>query len=262
MTRNEIMNVLKGDYNSLIDKEYQLYGIFLFGSQNYGLSTENSDIDVKVIYFPREEEKRVAMLLNVMTATKSTYDRNNPSGQVTALTPETFIENLGTSYHTWIELLYTNYYFINSKYEENWRTILSLRDRIARHNTYKFLDAQLDCLVNQIDTAFIGTEDVLCNKRLSTFYRIFYLTQKYCLNLPYQLCLSPTEKEKEKLLMIKNVAPYSREECIEQTKKIIEDMIILIDNYKKENENIIDEDVLEEVARLLVIREEGDESAI
>ena len=256
MTRQEIMNVLKGDYNALVEKEYQLYGVFLFGSQNYGLSTESSDIDVKVIYFPKEKEKLVAMLVGLTSVTKNTFDRIRIEGQVTALSPIVFIDNLKSNYHTWFELLFTDYYFVNLEKSKSWEQIRSLRDRIVRHNVYAFLDAQLDCLVSQIDTAFVDADETLCNKRLSTFYRIFYLTQKYCLKLPYHLCLLPTETEKEKLLLIKKNTPYSREECIELTKQLVENMATLIDNYKKENENIIDEEVFLEVSKLFGIEEE------
>lgn len=34
-------------------EEYDVFGVFLYGSQNYGLETEKSDLDLKVIIMPK-----------------------------------------------------------------------------------------------------------------------------------------------------------------------------------------------------------------
>ena len=36
--------------------EYQILGIFVYGSQNYGLATQNSDIDTKAVIIPTIED--------------------------------------------------------------------------------------------------------------------------------------------------------------------------------------------------------------
>ena len=36
--------------------ENQILGVFLYGSQNYGLATKNSDVDTKVILIPTLED--------------------------------------------------------------------------------------------------------------------------------------------------------------------------------------------------------------
>ena len=36
--------------------EKQIFGVFLYGSQNYGLDTENSDVDTKAIIIPTIED--------------------------------------------------------------------------------------------------------------------------------------------------------------------------------------------------------------
>ena len=52
-------DALKEHKQAILDKGYkeeQLLGIFLYGSQNYGCETEESDIDTKAIYIPTFEE--------------------------------------------------------------------------------------------------------------------------------------------------------------------------------------------------------------
>ena len=36
--------------------EYQILGIFLYGSQNYNIATEKSDVDTKAIIIPTVEQ--------------------------------------------------------------------------------------------------------------------------------------------------------------------------------------------------------------
>ena len=43
---------LKHDYNYVLNKGYEVFGVFLQGSQNYQLDYEGSDIDTKCIVLP------------------------------------------------------------------------------------------------------------------------------------------------------------------------------------------------------------------
>ena len=53
MTYDTIMDRIQSDY-SYLEKccGYEVVGVFLFGSQNYNCSTDNSDIDTKAIIIP------------------------------------------------------------------------------------------------------------------------------------------------------------------------------------------------------------------
>lgn len=48
----QIMHQLEQDYQRLEREGYVVFGVFVYGSQNYGLETENSDIDVKALIVP------------------------------------------------------------------------------------------------------------------------------------------------------------------------------------------------------------------
>ena len=53
--------------------EKQIFGIFLYGSQNYGLDTENSDVDTKAIIIPTIEDlcqKKVDFVKNMKLIVK------------------------------------------------------------------------------------------------------------------------------------------------------------------------------------------------
>lgn len=83
MTKQEILTILKQDYNLLTAKGYDVFGVFLFGSQNYGLDRETSDIDVKVIYTKAPDEPY------------EVFFRHKPSGQITPLSIDSFFKFIG-----------------------------------------------------------------------------------------------------------------------------------------------------------------------
>ena len=45
MKYDKINENLQMKYNHLVKLGYEVVGVFLYGSQNYGIDTENSDID-------------------------------------------------------------------------------------------------------------------------------------------------------------------------------------------------------------------------
>lgn len=47
---------LEQDAQFLLDKGYDILGVFLYGSQNYGMATEGSDIDTKAVVLPSVEQ--------------------------------------------------------------------------------------------------------------------------------------------------------------------------------------------------------------
>lgn len=256
MTRNEIMNTLKGDYNALLQEGYDLLGVFLFGSQNYGLELEHSDIDVKAIYLSKQKEDFQNTDKKIFLST-GIFTRTEPEGQINAFPPEVFVTDLATNYHTWFEILYTDYYIINPKYAIVWNEILSLRENIAKQDRFSFLDAQLNCIVEQFPMALMGEDSVLINKRLATFYRLKFLVEKYVLDFPYEWCLTPTEEERDFLLNIKNQASYNSEQCQSLTEQIINELTETIAHYKETHDNVQDYSALKLVGQLLSIEEKG-----
>ena len=53
--KTKIINRLKEHWNAVVDygiPEERIIGVFLYGSQNYGFATEESDIDSKAIIIP------------------------------------------------------------------------------------------------------------------------------------------------------------------------------------------------------------------
>lgn len=126
MTREEKIEArLIADAELLQDMGYEVMAVFLQGSQNYELDYEGSDIDTKAIVLPRFED----MVIGV------------PGVSTTHILPSEEhidIKDLRMMFDVWkrqninfLEVLYTPYAWINTKYAQEIYALIENRDAIA-----------------------------------------------------------------------------------------------------------------------------------
>jgi predicted nucleotidyltransferase len=135
MDKVEILSVLKQDYNFCMERGYELLGLFLFGSQNYNADGPNSDIDVKAIFITEVEEE-----------VPFSYEREAPEGHIDMISVKEFLKALHTGYHTWYELLFTEYCVINPKYRSLWAKIQRLREQFVHEQIVRHFQVELEYL--------------------------------------------------------------------------------------------------------------------
>lgn len=116
-------------------KEKQLLGIFLYGSQNYGIETENSDVDTKAIIIPTFEE--------LLFSSMKIKELHLPNGEhCEILDIRHFISNLLKQNINFVETLFTKYYWINPFYQNLWNEFfIEPREKIARYDENKTIIA-------------------------------------------------------------------------------------------------------------------------
>ena len=102
-TDTQIHEKLKEAYDEL-SKEYNVFYIALYGSQNYNLQTENSDLDFKAIIIPTLED-----LVNQNKPTSKVYMYD--WGQIEVKDIRNYIESAVKVNVNFIELLNTEYYY-------------------------------------------------------------------------------------------------------------------------------------------------------
>lgn len=129
---DEIYLRLEGHLNDtvkLVDEDH-VVGVFLCGSQNYNLDTPQSDVDTKAIILPSfsdfafDKEPR-----------SWTHIRENDE--------HIELKDLRSMFHiirkqniNFVEILFTNYFYVNPDYADEWRRLLQIRERIARYNPW------------------------------------------------------------------------------------------------------------------------------
>ena len=113
----------------------KILGIFVQGSQNYGLDWSGSDIDTKCIVLPTLED----ICLN-KKATSYTHVRANNEHidfkDLRVITGDFKKQNIN-----FLEILFTKYYIINEDYYELFKPLLDNAEAIAKYDNYRFVRA-------------------------------------------------------------------------------------------------------------------------
>ena len=125
-----IMDRVREHYNEALEyfPEDRIVGIFLQGSQNYGLDTEGSDIDTKLIVVPTFDD--LAFNRQPVSTTHVRANNEHIDFKDIRLMLQTFRKhNLN-----FIEILFTPYYILNPIYADLWNTLIENREVIARSN--------------------------------------------------------------------------------------------------------------------------------
>lgn len=111
--------------------EDRIVGIFLQGSQNYGLALPTSDVDTKLIVVPTFRD--VALNHKPVSTTHVRANDEHIDFKDIRLYIETFKkQNLN-----FLEILFTDYFIVNPLYEAQWNRLVEAREAIAHMNSYR-----------------------------------------------------------------------------------------------------------------------------
>lgn len=109
----------------------RIVGIFLQGSQNYGLDYEGSDVDTKLIVVPTFED--IVFNRKPISTTHIRENEEHLDIKDLRLYFQTFVkQNLN-----FLEILFTDFSIVNSMYEDWWDVLLNYREKIAHMNPYR-----------------------------------------------------------------------------------------------------------------------------
>ena len=115
--------------------EDRIVGIFLQGSQNYGLDLPTSDVDTKLIVVPTFKD----IVLN-RKPVSTTHVRENDE-HIDLKDIRLYIETFRKQNLNFLEILFTDYFIVNPIYEEQWNRLVEAREEIARMNPYRAVKA-------------------------------------------------------------------------------------------------------------------------
>lgn len=236
MTKEQILARLQEHLQYFLDDFQSEYiGIFLYGSQNYGLADENSDIDSHIIFLPPEEDRERALSL----------ERDLPDNERLSIYPlKAFYNGLMRGRGTLLEILYTEYYIINPKYQEWWNWLIEHREEIA-HITE--INWYRDIFSRTKDNMYRMVENMQLDSGMSEQlgyaqkprYRCMLLAamlEKYVNGAPYMDVLHPVE-EYELLMKVKQ-GLCSQEEADKYAEEAVEKMNQLFADYSPAPDNL------------------------
>ena len=113
----------------------KILGIFIQGSQNYGLDYEGSDIDTKCIVLPNLSD----ICLNKEAVSYTHVRANNEHidfKDLRKITSDFKKQNIN-----FLEILFSKYRIINEDYAHLFRPLLDNAENIARYDNYRFVRA-------------------------------------------------------------------------------------------------------------------------
>ena len=174
-----------------------IVGIYLQGSQNYGLDTEFSDIDTKLIVTPSLHD----IIMN-RPAISTTHVRENNE--------HTDFKDIRLMFGTFrkqnlnfLEILFTPYFVINGTYEQAWNELVKHREEVAHYNIYSAVKAMKGVALEKyhaMEHRYPAKVDVIDKfgydpKQLHHLLRVEDYLKRYIAGAPYEACLKPCDPE-------------------------------------------------------------------
>lgn len=196
-TDDAINEHLCKDYATALSLGYNVLGVFLQGSQNYRLSYGGSDIDTKCIVIPSLDD--IVLNRKPVSTTHINEDNSHLDLKDIRLMWDCFRkQNIN-----FLEILFTEYYVVNSDYKEIWDQMRARAEEIAHYNNY----AAVNCIAGMV----FEKNAALChpyptlkhkidkygydNKQLHHIVRCEEFLRRYIAGVPYAECLIPTDPD-------------------------------------------------------------------
>lgn len=202
-----IMERLKEHYNEALQyfPEEQIVGIFLQGSQNYGLDYEGSDIDTKLIVVPSFKD----VVLNSSPVSTTHVRENNEHIDFKDI--RLYMETFRKQNLNFLEILFTDYYLINPLYAEQWSRLVDAREQIARMNPYRAVKSMKGIAMEKyhaMEHNYPSKVDIISafgydGKQVHHLIRVEDYLERYIAGENYKSCLTPTPSKREHMMEYK-----------------------------------------------------------
>lgn len=160
----------------------RVLGIFLYGSQNYGTDTPQSDVDSKIIVLPSFKD----FCLNPHNLYSKNITLENGE-HIDVKDIRFYREQLLKQNINYVEILFTQYRIINPLYGELFeKYFINNREDISKLNRKKGI---LSMGHQAVHTLKQGLDN---DKKLYNGHRLLFFLQKYATDKPYLECLKPS----------------------------------------------------------------------
>ena len=261
-----VMDRVKEHYNEALTyfPENRIVGIFLQGSQNYGLATPQSDVDTKLIVTPTFKD--IAMNRKPVSTTHIRTNEEHIDFKDIRLYIQTFRkQNLN-----FLEILYTDFAIVNPIYEKQWNRLVESREAITHFNPYRSVQSMKGIALEKyhaMEHEYPSKIEVLKKygydpKQLHHLVRVEDYLGRYINGESYESCLDPGPMKQE-LIEIK-MGKYSLADArsiADKAKAHVEEMAeyaySIYPNEEDPEVNELLDDVQYEIMRIAVKGELG-----
>lgn len=174
-----------------------IVGLWLQGSQNYGLATENSDVDTKLLVTPTLHD-----LASNKKPVSTTFIREN-NEHIDFKDVREYIQLFRKQNLNFVEILFTEYYILNTPYAFQWEKLIANRERIARMNPLRCIHSMAGIAAQKyhaMEKPFESKKEILAvygydPKQLHHLVRITDFMARYIQGELYEKCMTPNDIE-------------------------------------------------------------------
>ncbi len=232
--------------------EDRIVGLFLQGSQNYGLELPTSDVDTKLIVVPTFEDIALAR-----KPVSTTHVRENDE-HIDLKDIRLYIETFRKQNLNFLEILFTDHFVVNPLYIEQWARLVEHREEIARMNPYRAVKSMKGIAMEKfhaMEHPYPTKLDLIekygfDGKQVHHLIRVDDYLTRYIAGEPYEDCLKPTGD------LVPRMMEYKRHEVPLETARIeakdfLEHTIVIADEFcatHKDEEDISCRKLLEDVS--------------
>lgn len=232
-----IMERLQDHYEEALGyfPEERIVGIFLQGSQNYGLQIEGSDVDTKLVITPTFED--IAMNRKPVSTTHVRENDEHIDFKDVRLMLQTFKkQNMN-----FLEILFTEYKIINPRYAEAWGELVKYREEISHLNTFNAVKAMKGVALEKfhaMEHRYPAKIEIIDRmgydpKQLHHLLRVEDYLQRYIAGVSYEECLRPANVDYLKEV---KMGKYTLEEAREVGKAAMAHIEEMCEPFTKESE--------------------------
>lgn len=211
---------------------HNIFGTFLQGSQNYGLSHAGSDVDTKALVLPSFSD----ICRNRQPVSRTHVRENNEHIDLKDI--RLMFQNWLKQNINMVEILFTPYFVVNPQYRHIWTGLQSMRERIVRYDTgrginccagmamekYKALKHPYPSIVDKIEKYGYDPKQLHHILRMMEFIERFFLNGE-----KFEACLF--SEDPDFLLEVKTV-PMSLSIAEEMAKKAMSNIDTMKEQYK------------------------------
>ena len=214
----KMKKVLSDAFKFVESLGYNVWAVNLYGSQNYKMDTPNSDYDFKALVFPSFEE-----VVSVVKPVSKVYTYGD--GQVDVKDVRLMFAEYKKQNCQFLETLFTDFYFVNPLYAEEWEKVRALAPRVARADVARHMNAMCGMAMEKVHALCHPYEGKVAllqergydSKQLSHAFRLSYMMDKYMAGAEYKSLLVPNEDELKVLMDLKLYRPQL---SVEEAKRL------------------------------------------
>lgn len=190
--KEKILTRLQEHYNEVkkFCDEEQILGVFLYGSQNYGVDNKDSDVDSVAIIIPTIKD----MVLNEPLSIEIQFDNGE----------HCVVKDLREMLKMWkkqninfLEVLYTQYYIVNPNLALFYVHLLAVRECFVHYDIEKMVKSICGQAIHTLK------QNPADPKKLSNAMRLYDFIIDFCDGANYQNCLYPSEDKRVKYKRVK-----------------------------------------------------------